>query len=184
MSLPGLKFLFATFILSTAFISCEKESPLAKNGIVFFQHEYKNYAWGISHSGWFIDSLGNVRFYNLPSDWKEADNDGYISEDDLMSNLQSADSILYQLSLNELNGMVSLIDNIDERRIQVKVRHIYDAGDSSLYYYSWDAQAAKYKRVLIWGRGYYSEDNIGVSAQQLIEKLKVVGGKAGYFVIF
>lgn len=184
MNLPGIKCLLATVFLSITLISCEKETPVVKNGIVFFQHEYKNYAWGIFHSGWFIDSLGNVRFYNLPSDWKEPDSDGYISEDDLLSNLQFADSILYQLAIDEMSGMVSLIDHIDERRIQVKVRHIYDAGDSSLYYYSWDAQAAKYKRVLIWSRGYFSETNIGISALTLIEKLKVVGSKAGYFVIF
>lgn len=175
---------FIATILITCLASCDEETAVFNDSTAFFQHEYRNSAWGISHSGWFIDREGNVRFYNLPIGWNEPDSEGYLTEEELQSNLQSADSILYKVPFIHLTQMVDLIDDIDESRLHQQDSHTNDAGTATLYFYYHDLESDRYKRVLIWSRGDFMQTNVDPDATNLIAYLFSVGLKAGYFIQF
>lgn len=175
---------FIAIIITTGTSSCENDEVELNNGVAFFQHEYHNSAWGFQHSGWFIDREGNVRFYNLPIGWNEPDSEGYLTEEELQSNLQSADSILYKVPFIHLTQMVDLIDDIDESRLHQQDSHTYDAGAAGLYFYYHDVESDRFKRVLIWSRGDFMQTNVDPDATNLIAYLFSVGLKAGYFIQF
>ena len=111
------------------FASCEKDCPPGHSSEepVYFQYEAKNYAWGIFHSGWYIDQDGKFNYYNLPSEWNEPDSLGYISKEELLENLEKADTVIYQVSEQELDNQVSLIDYVDDDSFS-EIQHLLIAG--------------------------------------------------------
>ena len=77
-------------IVSLALIilaGCKKNFTLSDEQEIFFQYEYRNYAWGHQHSGYFIDNKGNVLTYDNPEGWNFPDSDMMIYGNKLLENL-------------------------------------------------------------------------------------------------
>ncbi|MEP6647139.1 MAG: hypothetical protein ABJC12_08610 [Saprospiraceae bacterium] len=157
--------------------SCEKDctDPITLTNPVYFQFEAKNYAWGLFHSGWFIDKNGKFDYFNLPASWNEPDSSGYISKTDLLSNLEQADTVVYSISMHELQSQARLIDDVDENKLS-EIEHVAaDIGISSLYCYKRDSAKGKYKRILLETRGDILQYNLDPEAMELTSWLIAVG---------
>jgi hypothetical protein len=77
------------FFLQLFFLSCEEIQPEEKVADYYFQHEYVNYAWGFSHSGFTITPSGEVFSFNKSTPWAFADN-GTISLVNLNKNIAAS----------------------------------------------------------------------------------------------
>ena len=166
-----------------AIIGCQKENSASFSEYpAFFQHEYQNSNFPTEHAGWFIDNDGDVKFYQFPVDWVEPDTDGFISAADLTSNLEKADSILYEVPVHHLREMVDLINEIDPDQLTNDNPQPGDTGTASLYYYQWDVEAEKFRRVLVWSHGDRSQINRDKEAFNLIAYLFSIGTEAGFFI--
>ena len=167
-------------------VSCDKDcgdaSPVREP--VYFQYESTNYACGYFQAGWYIDQSGNFNYYNLPADWNEPDSLGFISKDDLLSNLQKTDSVIYHISIDILQNQIALIDKVDENSFS-DIQHIgADIGRKDLFCFKWDANHSKYKRILLAYSGDFAQHNLDPEAQELTAWLIAVGEKSGYFSWF
>lgn len=143
--------------------------------IVLFQYEYMNWAWGYSHSGWFIDNHGNVKGYNLPDHWKWTDSLGYITYDSLIYNYNQSDTLYCQIDTTTLYEKSQLIDETINGNLSDLNCHGADIGGMALYCYSWDRIKYKYKRQLLAETGDCEQINTTPEAIQLTDYLIQVG---------
>lgn len=161
--------------------SCEKSDINVDNQTqklnlqILFQFEYINYAWGYSHSGWFIDNEGNVKGYNVPNDWRIVDSLSYISKDDLIYNYNQTDTLYSQIDSIILNEKTRLIQNTLNGELSEINCHGADIGGFSLYCYFWDNMNSKHKRVLLARTGDCEQINTSTEAKELTEYLIQVG---------
>jgi hypothetical protein len=172
------------FLHSTIlFASCEKDCPAGHplDELVYFQYEAKNYAWGLYHAGWYIDQGGNFNYYNLPASWNEPDSLGYISKEDLLENLEKADTVIYQVSQHELQNQARIIDFVDDDSFS-EIQHVgADIGRLDLFCFQWNPILSKYKRILLATSGDFSQFNKDPEAMELTTWLIAQGELSGYF---
>jgi len=66
----NIRLLFILGLMIFSLTNCEKDNDgtdiSMTNQRIYFQYDYINFAWGYQHSGWLIDSSGNVHCYNKP----------------------------------------------------------------------------------------------------------------------
>ncbi len=175
-------FLFAIILLGSCEKDCGESDPV--NDPVYFQYEATNYAWGYYHAGWYVDQLGNFNYYIFPGDWNEPDSLGFISKDDLLSNLQKVDSVIYHISIDALQNQISLIDQVDGDSFSNLQLIGADIGRLELFCFKWDASRSKYKRTLLAYSGDFAQHNLDPEAQELTAWLIAVGENSGFFSWF
>ena len=124
-------------------------------------YEYFSLAWGKKHEGYFIDSLGNILSYNMPTKWNFYTSseefssevfwgyeiDGQISPKHLFENLnslkkKSSDCIFINISIDEI------VQNLTESGFE------YSGGgcDMGIRSYSiliFENNAGQYKRIIL-----------------------------------
>lgn len=163
--------------------SCDKEcveSNLLEDP-VYFQFDALNYAWGLYHIGWFIDNKGKFHEYNLPESWIEPDTLGYISKQDVLSNLAKADSVVYSITESELKKQVALIEDVDEKSFSEPDHVGADIGLVNLFAYRWDKNHQAYKRILLATGGDVEQHNLDREAIELTAWLVALGEASGTF---
>ncbi|MEP6793205.1 MAG: hypothetical protein ABJB16_02680 [Saprospiraceae bacterium] len=171
--------LFAGLVLTSCDKDCGEANPVKDP--VYFQYEAKNYAWGFYHVGWYIDSKGKFNYYNLPEDLVEPDSTGYISKTDLLSNLAKADSIVYSISIHDLQNQIGLIDEVDENKFS-EIEHVgADIGIVNLYCYRWDKNRSLYKRILLATGGDFIQYNLDPEGRELTAWMIAIGDESGTF---
>lgn len=163
-------FLFSLIL----FIGCreEEDTNCCSEFKILFQYEYVNFAWGISHSGWFLGSDGKVRAYNLPENWKSIDNLGYIASDSLLWNYNQCDSVLLELDLGALAQKNALIEQVMTGELSEIESMGADMGSRSYYAYYWDRRKENYKQLLLSATGDFNQSNTSIAAIKLSEYLK------------
>ncbi len=168
---PVLLFLFFCYTL----YACEKDEISDPPGqIVYFAYEYINYAWGYQHTGWLIDSAGNISAYNLPDEWQPGNKEG-ISYEDLKFNLSQTDSIVATIDPLVLHQKVQLIGEAKDGQITPLVHRASDAGTSVLYAYYYDVEKQLYQIVFLAQSGNFESHNTSPAAVELTEWLKQYG---------
>ena len=175
-------FIFVVFAL----FACD---DYFKNGdnpksLILFQYEYTNWAWGYSHSGWFIDNQGNVKGYNMPDDWKWPDKSGYIAFDSLIFNYHQTDTLYFQIDILSLAEKTNLIKGAINGELSDKVYNGADIGKMALYCYYWDRKKNKYKKQLLAVTGDYGQINTTSNAIQLTNYLIQIGELNKLFLWF
>ncbi|WP_167619132.1 hypothetical protein [Maribellus sediminis] len=159
-------------------ISCNKENDdignLPNNQRIYFQYDYINSAWGYQHSGWLVDSSGNVFCYNNPENWIDLDSLGYISSLEMDNNIMEIDSLCYTIDKNELNNKLSLIYEASKGVISEPIHEMYDAGGAEFSGYLYNAETKMYKQVLLKLTGDYRIDNSSPESFELHEWLKSI----------
>jgi hypothetical protein len=162
--------------------SCEKDintnqgNPNITNHVLF-QYEYINYAWGYQHSGWLIDSSGNVYCYNRPSLWNYCDSSGYISDTNMESNILHTDSICYKIEKKELAAKTMLIENASKGEVTKPIPVMADAGIAIFTGFTQNIQTKQYKRIVFKQIGDYYIKNKSVEALELYNWLDSLNKK-------
>ncbi|MFZ1678676.1 MAG: hypothetical protein WBP41_13820 [Saprospiraceae bacterium] len=171
--------LFTGLVLTSCDKDCGDANPIKDP--VYFQYEAKNYAWGLYHVGWYIDNKGNFDYYNLPEDLVEPDSSGYISKSNLLANLAKADSVVYNISIHDLQNQIGLIDAVDENKFS-EIEHVgADIGIVNLYCYRWDKNRNLYKRLLLATGGDFIQYNLDPEARELTAWMIAIGDESGTF---
>ncbi|MFT5822371.1 MAG: hypothetical protein ACI8ZM_003627 [Crocinitomix sp.] len=164
-------FLLAIFTL--ILLGCNKEKyDSIPHG--YYTMEYQNWAWGYSHSGWIIDSEGNVNSFNLPNDWNGPDSLGYISESQLIENISNCDSKIGSVSKRTLYTHNKLINDAATGSNSEPESNGADIGRYAYYCYQFDTDAGLYKGVVLEVDGdwsYHNESNAAKSIAKWMKKI-------------
>ena len=124
-------------------------------------YEYFNLAWGKIHEGYFIDSLGNILSYNMPTKWnfytslekfsskdfRGNEIDGQISPKHLFENLNSLKKKSSDCNFININ-----IDEIVQNLTKSDYEYSYAGCDMGIRSYSiliFDNNCGQYKRIIL-----------------------------------
>ena len=171
-----MRIILAISVLGMVVFGCKKsEVNTDITQAVLFEYEYVNHAWIYTHMGWMIDENGEVKGFTSPGNWKFTDDEGYISKEDLESNLSQTDTCYFAISkddiLNHFNERFDLLNG----RIDTSDTFMADAGIGGLYVYVWNQQMNKYKKQVLATSGDISVTNSHHKAGTIISWLKGIG---------
>ena len=172
----------ATFllILTGGFSFCGKNKALTPPASqkILFECYYINRAWGYSHKGFFIDKEGKVFDYSLSgsgvdANWNFPDDQGIISEQALMENLQKTtvrDTLINSKTLKEYADKIYLVDekNYTERH------NAYDMGARIYVCYQYNKNAKTYRPVKVLENGDWVRINNNKYAKQISDWLQTI----------
>jgi len=165
--------------------SCKKEEifiPPASQKILF-QCYYINWAWGYSHSGFFIDREGKVMvysqsgygFYPHPDniDWNFTDNQGNISEQALMENMQKttiSNTVIDQGTLKKYADKIYLV----KENSYTEYQNANDMGAFVYVCYQYNENTGTYKQVTLLQNGDWVRKNNNKYAKQISDWLQTI----------
>jgi len=161
---------FIAFILiSVVFVltGCKKSYIMRDGQTVLFQYEYINHAWGYQHSGFFIDSDGNVLTYDKPEGWNFADSENTISSTQLNNNLDKCTINDNTISSGELSKYSRHIENIASSKVSSPKSVGADFGAIRYYCYKYDEMTGSYKGFLIRMEGDYTCENLNYYSKKV-----------------
>ncbi len=162
-------------VFGLSIVGCEKEYLPSNVKHSFFQCSFINYAWIYTNSGWVIDQDGNLRFYENPQHWNFPDNEGYITEEKLLENLNSCNnsniSVVSPENLAKYNSMVS---GASKGSMSKPESRGADMGAISYCCYWFDELKGKYKYVLLSQTGDVYTYNTSKSSKRLDQWLKSI----------
>lgn len=164
---------FIVFIIGTLFFaSCTKEHDNLQLNLnfekdtVYFQFEYRNYAWGYQHSGFIIDQQGNIYDYTKPDNWNFPE-DNQISLDDFKDNLAKAQVRLTQIPVSELTQMVILAHAAKNGEL-TEVKYVMaDAGEDTYSIYIVKDGEQTLTKYLLQMRGDLYQKNTSSAADTI-----------------
>lgn len=163
------------FILTLIFFlsGCTKDGdrPMKPDQAIYFQIEGLNYAWGIYHAGILIDSLGNVRRFNLPLKWTFPDSLGNIKGVNMIENFAQTDTTIAIIQRDSLNKYINMIWFASKGHVTDPVIKMVDAGVTRYSAYLYDIKSDKYKEVLLKQTGDQFRDNQSPEANQIFNWL-------------
>ncbi len=166
-----MKNLFLSLLLIVILCSCNNNDdaliPVNEDQLILFQFEYRNSAWGYQHSGWFIDNKGNVKEYNLPTEWRWNNDSNFISKDSLAFNYAQANTLIGNINLQELEDKKLLITATINGILSSKMCPGADMGSFSFYSYYWDASKKMYQKQLLNLTGDCEQYNTTIEAIEL-----------------
>ena len=152
---------------------CEKTSNdlYDIDQLVLFQVDYINHAWGFQHSGFFVDSTGIVKSYDLPASWNYPDPDGLIAESELHDNLDKAIKDECSVDKVEIFRYLNMLDKAQSGTITDPVNVAADAGVTSYLGYIYDPARNRYKQILLRQNGDFEVTNTSKEASKIYEWL-------------
>jgi len=171
----------SNLIILFAFVvtACSNEIPSFKQKILFEKH-YTNWAWSYQNNGFLIDSVGNVRPFDLSKksvEWNYPDSLGYISKEKMDENLSYCDASNNQLKADSLLHYVNKIWNASKGIISQSNLQMADFGEIRYSAYIYDENTNRYKEVLIRLYGDITRDNSSTEAGEIYSWLNRIGTK-------
>lgn len=145
----------------------DSENYSIQNQEIYFQYEYTNYAWGKSHSGWYIDSTGSVLCFNLPDDWNYPDSTGIITQQQIQNNLTKINSVCLNINKSNLIEKIQLIPDAAQGKISEPEHQMYDAGVGVFSTFIYSDKTKTYKQIVLKQSGDFFVDNSAPEAEIL-----------------
>lgn len=150
---------------------------------ILFECFYINFAWGYSHSGFFIDYEGRVMTYSLSgfgseanelSDaWNFPDAQGNISEQALMENVQKttdSNALIDQRTLKKYVDKIYLVKENSYTEYQQGA----DMGAYVYACYKYNENTGTYKQITLMQEGDWIKKNNNTYAKQISEWLQSI----------
>ena len=162
--------------------SCNKDEMLVPPASqkILFECYYINWAWGYSHSGFFIDHEGKVMVYSQSGithpdnvDWNFTDNQGNISEQALMENVQittASNTVIDQETLKKYADKIYLVKENNYTEYQ----KAYDMGAFVYACYRYNEKTRTYKHVTLLQNGDLVRENNNIYAKQISDWLQSI----------
>ncbi|MFZ4581426.1 MAG: hypothetical protein ACOYM7_02135 [Paludibacter sp.] len=156
------------FLIVLFFISCSDEFKVnLREQQVLFQYEYINYAWSYQHSGWFIDTSGNLISYSLPAKWSYPDSLGFVTETAIIKNLSYCSKTDYIISKSVLQSKIELIEKSAKGTLTKPRYEMADAGVQRYTAFIFNKDTKQYKRILLYQWGDELIENTSAEAKEL-----------------
>ena len=172
-----------TLIIAGLFVSCEKDETIVppSSQQILFECYYINHAWGYVHNGFFIDNEGKIKVYSQQAigvnpdnvDWNFPDNEGNISEQALMENLQKTtirDTLIDIKTLRKYFDKIYLVTDNDF----TEKNQMYDAGSMIYTCYQYNGNTRVYKQITLLENGDWLRINNNKYAKQISDWLKTI----------
>ena len=169
--------LLAVAVLCLAMAGCKKDTfPYGQE--VLFHRYYINFAWGYSHSGFFIDKDGNIKTYyqTIPyyeGVWNFPDNEGFISEDKMNENLEKTELSDKKIDWDALYQYASKISSVkydDYTEMQTGC----DGGAMVNSCYLFDKKTKTYREIILSQNGDWTSINNNSVAKEIDSWLKTI----------
>jgi hypothetical protein len=162
--------LFSAFILVLA--GCKKSNVISERQKILFQFEYVNYAWGYRHTGFIIDSQGNVLTYENPENWNFLDDNHSISGNMVSENLKKCSPSGIKITPEELQKYAGYIKNIASTKISALKNVAADAGSYEYFCFQYSETTESYKGYLIKMEGDFTCENLNFYSKKVAAWMK------------
>lgn len=159
--------LASTLMAAISFSSCKKNDSDFDHS--YFMYSYTNMAWVYQHEGWVVDKDGQVLKFDKPEDWKNADEDDYISKSDLLDNLKQCSETGVSVSQSVLDEKNSLVPSAANGSLSSPKNTLVDAGSLVCECFLYQPRSKRYKRITLDVRGDWSYHNNSDDAKKLVE---------------
>ena len=173
---PKYLILFVTVLLM--FTGCNKRELVTdRQQQILFQYDFRS---GAEHSGFMIDSEGNVFTYNNPSKWNFPDNDLEISQEQIAENAGSCVFSGIKIPEEELTKHAKVIDYIALSKVTAPAKKEADEGTGQYLCYQFDENSQKYKGHLIRSEGKVSRENLNFHSKRVTIWMKEIGSRLSF----
>lgn len=136
----------------------------------YLEYEFENYAWGHSHKGLFIDSMGHVIKYDLmdsESAWTPSTSE-YFSETEIQAKIHHADTLMGKLPLDTLNMLKALVFDTGTILFSDTICDCVDFGSKRYFKYQFQEDRMKFKKIQLGFSGDCNATTKPESAKKLI----------------
>ncbi|MFO7445312.1 MAG: hypothetical protein R6W90_03055 [Ignavibacteriaceae bacterium] len=146
------------------------------NQNILFEVEYKNFAWGYMHSGFYVNKYGEIFSYKYDhnSDLWEPNPDGLYSEQDLLDKYRPNKRLLKNIDYREVAVKKELIPRLVFS--DTSIGRLGEPGLGTLSYicYLLDFKKRKYKEIIMHQEGDWNFKKQSTAADSLVVWLKQV----------
>lgn len=174
MNKRGLILLISLFVFQLFIAGCRKAYIVSEGQKILFQYDYMNYAWGFQHSGFIIDTEGNILEYNKPEKWNFPGKDNLLTQEEVEENLKSCIFTGHRIPSNELQKYAKNIDNIAASKISPRRSKGADMGSQIFYCYQYSESDARYRATVIKTEGDFESENLNFYSKRTIDWLKSI----------
>jgi len=174
--LAKIFFFLFTILLITG---CKKNIVISEKQTILFQVEYLNYAWGYVHTGFIIDSEGNVLTYKNPQDWNFPDKDFSINQNQVKDNISKCANSRKKIPKVELQKYANYIKNISSSKVTALKNVAADAGSLQYICYQFFENSGTYKSCLIKMEGDFTCENLNFFSKKVTVWLKSINDTLG-----
>jgi uncharacterized protein YceK len=164
--------IYIALLFLTAGCTTEADLKSGDPGTLIFQSEYTNHAWGYVHNGWMTDSSGSVKRFLKKAPWIFPDSLGYISEKDMLQNMNVCDSVIAVIDAKEFAGYAEKAITCKDGPMTKARMTMADAGENILAFYLYEPGTKRYKRVILSMVGDWSQENLAPNTEAVIEWMK------------
>jgi hypothetical protein len=164
------------FLIALLATGCKKNLVISENQAVLFQVEYVNYSSSYQHSGFIIDSKGNVLTYNNPENWNFPDKELTLSESQVKENLGKCINTGKKIPDVELRKYAGYIRNISSSKVTALKNVATDEGSIQYICYQFSDKSRFYKGCLIKMEGDFTCENLNFFSKKVSAWLKNING--------
>lgn len=162
-------------IIPLFLVSCDENQPEEKLTGCYFQHEYVNYAWGFSHSGFTITPSGEVYSFEKSTPWVFAEN-GKISFESFKKNIEVSVKIDTLISKSDIERLQQLAFNAMSGKLSEPVSVGADMGGitSKIIFQESDDPKFGFREVILTTEGDFRQLNLAPEAAAIADWLKIL----------
>ncbi len=153
---------------------CKKNYVISDKQLILFQYEYVNYAWGYQHSGFIIDSKGDVLTYNNPDEWNFPDKNFIMTEKQVEENISHCRQSGKNIPEEELLKYSKYINNIASSKVTAVKNVAADAGSLEYICYQFSDDGGSYKGTLIRMEGDFTCENLNFYSKKVAAWMKEI----------
>jgi len=172
MKRPFIYILLSLFVIISVSGCKKRDLSAGSEQEILFQYDYRSSS---QHSGYFIDSEGNVFTYNDPSFWNMPDNDLEISQEQLAENIGNSLFSGIKIPEDELSRYAKVIEYLASSKVTGPGKSITGEGTAQYICYQFDENSQKYRGHLIRSEGNITRENLNFHSKRVTQWMKEIG---------
>ena len=171
--------IYPVILLAVLSAGCRKNITQAEKQSMLFEFEHISYDMEYQHSGFIIDSDGNVFTYHNPESWNFPDKDLMISAQQVEQNLAMCKRSRIRVTEQELGKYSAHIKNIAASKVTA-LRNVSDNSGSGEYIcYLYNGNTGYYKGTIIKMEGDFTCENLNFYSRKVYDWMREINWKLG-----
>lgn len=165
-------YIFLFLLASLLLPGCKKAALVNENHAILFQVDYVNDVREYEHSGFFIDSEGNVYRYKNPANWIFPDKDFVLTESQIRDNTENCEADSIKIAIDELQKYSKYIKNITLSKVTAFKNAAAKTGSVKYICYQHIDGSEIYKGSILKMEGEYTCENLNFFTRKVTSWLK------------
>jgi hypothetical protein len=174
---PSPEKIITVTLLCLFLAGCKKNYVLSDKQLLLFQYQYLNYAWGYTHTGFLIDSEGNVLKYRNPQDWNFYDKDSTLSATQVSQNILKCTKTGIKIPEEELHKYAGYIKNIASSKVTAVKNVAVDEGSMEYLCFMYSENTNIYRCCVIKTEGNFRCENLNFYSKRVTDWMKEINGR-------